>query len=68
MGYPAAMVFENELFLLRDLGNITNNTWDMIILSPFTTSSSPINGYNILRKVDDTSTFFIVIFILHRLD
>ena len=68
MGYPAAMVFENELFLLRDLGNITNNeiktllttnnTWDIIILSPFTINSSPINGYNILRKIDDTSTFF----------
>lgn len=69
MGYPAAMIFENELFLLRDLGNITNNeiktllttnnTWDMIILSPFIiSSSSPVNGFNILRKIDDTSTFF----------
>jgi hypothetical protein len=66
--YPVAMVFENELFLLRSLGNINNNeirdfirtdnSWDIVILSPFTGSSSVVNGYNIIRKVNDTSTFF----------
>jgi len=67
--YAATMVFENELYLLRNLKDInnneiqklitTNNSWDIIILNPFNESSStPIEGYNIIKKINDTSTFF----------
>lgn len=69
--YPVAMVFSNELFLLRNLRDITNNeikklittnsTWDVLILNPFDlilNSTSPIEGYNIIKKINDSSSFF----------
>lgn len=68
--YPVSMIFSNEILLLRNLGNIadneikhfieSNSTWDLLILSPFDISIpvSSIPDYTILKKIDDTSTFF----------
>jgi hypothetical protein len=70
----AVMVYENELIVRRRLGDITNNEiknfmtsnsdWDVILLSPFTGLSYPIEGYSILQQVNsnqfDMSSVYIV--------
>jgi hypothetical protein len=69
--YDVAMIFSNEIFLLRAMGNINNNeiknfittntTWDLLVLNPFDSALNPISsvdGYNIIKKIDNTSTFF----------
>jgi hypothetical protein len=64
------MIFSNEILLLRNLGNIADNeikhfieskfNMGFINLSPFDIiiPVSSIPDYTILKKYDDTSTFF----------
>lgn len=67
-GTNTVLVFENELYLMRSLGDINNNeistfiaannTWDLLILSPFSnyrTVKEP--GYTLISKLLDTTTF-----------
>ena len=67
-GYPCALVFQNELYLMRNLLDINNNEiktfltstpdWDILIVSPFTAQSFLVPGFEYIEKVDNTSDFF----------
>lgn len=68
-GINNVLVFENELLLTRQLGDINNNeietfmaannTWDLLLLSPFTSVNSvKESGYTLISKVSDTTTFY----------
>lgn len=67
---PCVLIFENELYLTRNLADINNNEirdfilannvpWDLIIVStvPDTCTLSDIEGHALLKKMDDTSVF-----------
>ncbi len=67
-GISTVLVFENELYLTRDLGDVnnneiatfiaTNNTWDLLILSPFSSYRTlKESGYTLISKLLDTTTF-----------
>ena len=67
-GYPCALVFQNELYLMRNLLDINNNeiktfvtsnpNWDVLIMSPFSAESLEVPGFEYIRKVDNNSDFF----------
>ena len=68
-GVNSILVFENELLLTRPMGDINNNeietfmaannTWDLILLSPFNLAKSTKEpGYTLMSKVLDTTTFY----------
>ena len=67
-GYPCAMVFQNELYLMRSLQDLNNNeiktflmtnpAWDVLILSPFVAQANAVPGMQFIQKVDNSSDFF----------
>ena len=67
-GYPCALVFQNELYLMRDLLDINNNeiktflttvpNWDVLIMSPFDANTFEVPGFQYIRKVDNDNEFF----------
>jgi hypothetical protein len=68
-GYSTALIYENELSIIRDLEDINNNEiknfmlsntdWDIMLIGvneiPYT---SLVNGYTRVFKVNDASTFY----------
>jgi hypothetical protein len=67
--YSCSLIFENELFLLRPLRNIYDNeiedfvtgdeTWDVLIVSPFNESTlQDVPNHTLIKKVTDTSRFY----------
>lgn len=68
-GLNTALIYENELSLLRDLEDVTNNEiknfmigntdWDIVLIGyneiPF---KSLVNGFTRIFKVNDASTFY----------
>jgi hypothetical protein len=61
--YNNALIYEDEMILLRDLGNIgdneikqflgTNTTWDVLILSPYSKDGlEDVEGYTTLKKTN----------------
>jgi hypothetical protein len=66
--YNNALVHEDEIVLLRNLGDISDNeiaeflvnntTWDVLILSPYTISDLvSIPGFSIVKKSTSATTF-----------
>lgn len=67
-GLQAAMIFENELSMLRDLEDINNNEiktflqsntdWDMLIIGVNEiTDCSPVKGYSRISVLNNTNKF-----------
>lgn len=67
-GYSCALVFQNELYLLRNLQDINNNeiktfissvpNWDILIMSPLNSNSYEVPGFQFIRKLDNNTDFF----------
>ena len=60
-----AMIYENEIVLLRDLGNITDNEikkfltstieWDILVISPYHVDDlNDVSEYSIVKKASST--------------
>jgi hypothetical protein len=67
--YNNAMIHENEISLLRNLGNITDNeikkflgtftNWDVLILSVYSVSDLiDVPGYTTVKKSSSATTFY----------
>lgn len=76
-GYNNAMIFQNELYFIRNLGDINNNevktflgtntTWDMLILSPNAgLSTSSYLDYVHVKKVNRTDFHFDQVYLVSR--
>lgn len=66
--YPCALIFENELYLTRNLADINNNEikqfittntdWDVLVLSEINEPHTDVDGYDIVKKITNNTTLF----------
>ena len=66
-GNKTAFVFENELYLLRSLDDLSNNEiktfvstntdWDILILSEIDKPTIKLDNFNYIKKLQDDKTF-----------
>ncbi len=67
-GYSCALVFQNELYLLRNLQDLNNNeiktfistvpNWDVLIMSSLTSSFIDVPGFEFIKKLENNTDFF----------
>ncbi len=64
---PCAMIYDNELTVLRNIGDVnnneiksfitTNNIWDVLILSKCSEPSALVENFNLIEKLDNETNF-----------